>query len=861
MFRSLTALTIFSTAILFAQGERSSLNGTVTDSTGSAIPNAAVTVTENATNVETKTSTTTSGVYRVNYLPPGNYKISISAAGFRTDVAPKVDLRVAQTLTVDFKLEIGQVSDQVTVEGESPQLETGSAEIGRYVTKREFDTWPIQVDDGQRQIQTFIFSSLPGTVGDTFQGSINGGQQYSHEILIEGMSLGRFDLQGGSNNEFSPSAEAVSEFKLQTGTIGAQYGGGQTAVANFAIKSGTNDLHGTAAVFVQNDILRANGFVNNALGREKPPYKLFNWTYGVGGPVYIPKVYNGRNKTFFFTNLEKTRVRNFASFSRSTLPIPAFKRGDFSRLLNPAFTGDPKSGSNIGTDALGRPVLYGQVYDPQTTRQVNGKTVRDPFPGNIIPADRFDPVAGKILQLAPITDPISDTLLNNIPNIGTCCPVFDQTTIGVKIDHIVNSNHRLSGYYNHEKRIRNNSPGGRWGIPPGTPTDVYQLQNTPGNLARFTEDWTISPSVINHFGAGYNRFGNLNYSAFINQDWPGKIGLQNVPQTNFPLLRFSGKPVFGGGIGAGGKLGSGNVNGSYNGSTIFADDLTIVRGSHSFKLGTEVRLYYYNNRTLSDSGTFQFSPQQTDLPGFDNNTGQSFASFLLGAVQSTSRSVILTNPGHRTHTPAFYFSDDWKVTKTFTLNMGLRWEIIGGIYEVAGRMTDIDFNKPNPGAGNLPGALVFAGDLHKKTFQDTNYKQLSPRFGFAWAPTFGGRQRFVLRGGYGINNEAPVTTAFDTPSLFGYNGSISLNAANTPRRFQQDPVTYLRNPYPSLNSPLPNKDPAGANGQGFTYVAPNSSKLGYVQNFNLGVGYQLPASFVLDLGYVGNKGTRLVSYG
>jgi hypothetical protein len=171
------------------------------------------------------------------------------------------------------------------------------------VTKKEFDTWPVPVGDGQRQIQTFIFSSLPGTVGDTFQGSINGGQNYSHEILIEGIPLGRFDLQGGSNNEFSPSAESISEFKMQTGTVGAQYGGGQTAIANFGIKSGTNQFHGSGFGYIQNDALRANSFSNKSLGRDaagkeirpRPPYKLSNYGYAFSGPVWIPKVYNGRN--------------------------------------------------------------------------------------------------------------------------------------------------------------------------------------------------------------------------------------------------------------------------------------------------------------------------------------------------------------------------------------------------------------------------------------------------------------------------------------------------------------------------------------------------------------------------------------
>src|SRR5262245_3820580 len=482
----------------FAQGERGSFNGIVTDSTGAIVPNAEVIALNKLTNVETKTVTTDAGVYRLTYLPTGTYKITVKVTGFQTAVADNITLLVAQTLTVDIKLQAGQVTETVTVSASTPPLESSTAEIGRYVTKKEFDTWPVAVGDGRRQIQNFIFTSLPGTFGGTFEGSINGGQYYSHEILIEGMPLGRFDLQGGSNNEFSPSADAVSEFKLQTGTMGAQYGGGQTSVANFAIKSGKNDYHGTGFTYVQNEILRANSFSNKALGRDaagneirpRPPFKLFNYGAGFGGPVKIPKIYNGRNKTFFYANVEVTRQRDFVSTSLGTLPTKAYKSGDFSQLLNPVFTGNANSGTQVGTDVFGRPVIFGALYDPRTTRQlavgqVDARTgltatsagvVRERFPGNIIPQSEWSPVARNILTMAPITDPINDRMLLNIPTISSSSPVFDERMYSVKVEHLITERHKVSAYYGHNFRLRNNSPGGRWGIPPNTPTGVYQLQ-------------------------------------------------------------------------------------------------------------------------------------------------------------------------------------------------------------------------------------------------------------------------------------------------------------------------------------------------------------------------------------------------
>jgi hypothetical protein len=843
-------------ALMFAQGERGTLNGTITDPNAAVVPNATVVATNVDTNVEFKATTTEAGVYRLPYLPAGNYKITASAAGFRTSVADNVILAVAQTLTVDLRLELGQVAEQVTVVAESPLIETGSSEIGRYVTKREFDTWPVAVGDGRRQLQSFIFRSLPGTTGGEWQGSINGGQQYSHEILIEGIPLGRFDLQGGSNNEFSPSAEAVSEFKLQTGTVGAQYGGGQTAVANFAIKSGTNELHGSAYDYLQNDALRANSSTNNALNRRRPPYKLNNWGVGAGGPVYIPKIYDGRNRTFWYANYERTRVRDYNSIAFSTLPTVEMKKGDFSRLFDPAYTGNAASGSVVGTDALGRPVRFGQIYDPKSARLVNGVVVRDPFENNIIPQSAWSNVSKKIVNEVGIDDPVLPTLLSNMPNLSGCCPVFNEHMFSAKGEHNVTSYQRISAFFSMNHRKRNNSPGGRWGNPPGRPTGVYQNQYTPGRMVRLAHDWTVRPTIINHLALGYNRFGNLNESVFVDQDWASKIGLQNTAPTTFPALTFTGSTILGGGIGASNRLGSENRGGSYNGSTIFQDDLTIVHGKHNFKLGTEVRFYYYNTRNKDGTGTFNFQSVQTQQPGFATSTGHAFASFLIGGVNNTMRAISPTNPGHRTRVPAFYFSDDWKVTQKLTLNMGIRWEIIGGIFEVAGRTANMDPALPNPGAGNIPGAMVWAEDLKKNSFQNTNWKQISPRFGFAYAFS----PKFVLRGGYGVNNAPPVL-AWNLPSTAGYNGTITLSPSNTALRFPQDPVMYLDQPYPSFTGSLPNKTPTFQNGQGATFINPNVTKLGYVQNFNLGIQYQLPQNFVLEVSYIGNKGTNLNSGG
>jgi hypothetical protein len=857
MFSRLLSTFLLASLGLWAQGERGTFNGTVIDPSGAVIAGATVKALHPATGVETSTTTTEAGVYRMPYLVPGTYRISVTAPGFKAAVRENVVLSVAQTLTVDFVMEVGNITDQVTVSSEPPLLETGTAELGSYVTKKEFDSWPIAVGDGRRQIQQFIFTSLPGTVGSTWQGSINGGQNFSHEILIDGISVGRMDLAGGANNEFSPSAESVSEFKLQTGTVSAQYSGGQTSVANFATKSGTNSLHGSAYYYGQNDALRANSFNANASGVRRQPFKQHNWGYSVGGPVLIPKLYNGKNRTFFFTNLERTTQKNFTDGGFTTLPMPDYKQGNFARLLNPGFTGDARSGTSVGTDALGRPVVFGAIYDPSTSRQVGNTWVRDPFAGNVIPRNRFSNVSSKILELAPIDNPLFDTMLRNTPALGACCPVFRETMLTMRGDHNFNSSHRLNAMYNRNFRSRFNSPGGRWGVPPGTPTNVYQNQNTPGTMVRMAYDFQIKGNLLGRAALGYNRFGNNNESVYVDQDWPSKVGLQNVPGTHFPVLTFSGQPFQGGGIGAGGRLGSGNRGGSYNGSTIGQVDMTYVRGKHNIKFGAENRRYYYNTRNKSGSGDFAFSPNQTALPGFINQTGHSFASFLLGEYASTSRAVSPNNFGHRWRTLGTYIQDDWKLTRKLTLNLGLRWEIVGGLIEVAGRMSGIDFALPNPAAGNRPGALAFADDRGRRGFQDTYWKQFSPKFGFAYAWS----EKMVLRGGYGINNTPAISNGFGFGGTLGYNGNIAVNSANTPIRFAEDSLGRLDAPYPSFTGTLPNKNPSLANGIGIDYYPLSGNRLPYVQNWNFGIQYQLPASTVLEVNYVGNKGTRLIAKG
>jgi hypothetical protein len=847
IFLRALVLTLMALSVLFGQGERGAITGLISDPSGAAIPNAEVLAKDSTNGAEFKATTTTAGIYRIPYMPPSTYRVTVTVPGFKTAVVEPVLVSVAAVVTANVSMQVGDVTQSLTVNANETHLDTATSQIGYSVTPEEFRTWPIDSSDcGQRQIQAFIYNSLPGAVGCSFQGSINGGPNFTHEVLIEGMSIGRADI-AGDTAEYTPSVDAVSDFTLQTGALSAQYGGGLTAVANFNIKSGTNQFHGTGYEYLFNDALNANSFDNNATGIPKSDsvFKQNNFGGSFGGPVFIPKVYNGKNKTFFFFSYEGTRTESEGIGSLKTLPSSDFKDGNFSSLLNPAFTGNPNSGTVIGTNAAGSPVVFGAIYDPHSTVQLNnGSYVRTPFPGNIIPMSDISKVSASILSQAPIPNPLFATFLRNYPGIDNQ-PLFTLDTYGGKLDHVINDKHRLSVFVNSNQRNRDNGARNAYEPIPGSATGPYALQEIHGIIARATEDWTINAHWLNHFGFGYNRLLNSNNSASFGQDWPSKIGLNGVAETTFPQIAFTGTTVQGGSLT---QLGRSNAGNEPNGSYIVQNDTTWIHGAHNIRFGVEVRKYFYDQDPIGNtSGTFTFGPDQTADPSNLQSTGFAFASFLLGAPAKTSLSISPVLPQSRWLTPAFYMTDDWKVSRKLTLNLGLRWDIVGPLYEVDHRSSGLDPTLPNPGAGNYPGALVFLSQLNRDSFQNTNWKEFGPRVGFAYGIT----SWMVMRGGYGINYSPPISNGFGLSSIDGYNGSNNFQTST------RDPVFYWDNGYPAYNHTLPAIDPTLDNGNGINYVASNSNREPYAQNYTLGFQFLLPKSTTVSANYVGNKGTRL----
>ena len=806
----------------FAQGERGAITGLITDAGGAVVPNVEVVATHLQTNSTFRAISTSVGSYRIPYLPPGNYKVTAALTGFKNAVAEPVVVAVAAVVTTDLKLELGSSTESITVSADVTRLESTSSELGYTVSSEDYHAWPVSSnDDGQRQIQSFIFNSLPGSAGDSYSGSINGGPQMSHEVYIEGISIGRADI-AGDTAEFEPSVDAVSEFRLQTGGLSAAYGGGLTAVANFNIKSGTNTLHGTAYDYVMNSVLNATGFDNNAYGTPKAPFKQNSYGVAAGAPLYVPKVYNGKNRSFWFFSYEADRKREGMASGFRTLPTAANKQGDFS-------------------------VLPQAIYDPHSTvKLASGAYSRTPFPGNKIPTTAFSKVSASILQLAPIPDPTLPGILRNIVGIINQ-PIFNLDTFGGKFDQTITDEHKLSFYINSNERVRYNGAGKGYLPVPGSASGSFALQDIHGTMVRVGYDATITPRLLNHLGVGYNRLNNANSSLSLGQGWPAKIGLNGVADTTFPLISWSGTTAQGGSLTA---LGRNNAGVEPNGSTIVANDTTWIHGSHSIRWGAEVRKYFYNQDYRNGtSGGFTFGPAQTADPQNAGTTGYSFASFLLGATAKTSLNIAKVNPQSRIWTPAFYVADDWKVSRRLTVNLGLRWDIVGGVYEINNYSSGLDPTAPNPGAAGYPGALVFLSDLKRKSFQNTFYGELGPRLGFAYSVN----TRLVVRGGYGLMYTPPIANTWGLATIDGYSGSN--NFATSTR----DPNFYWDAGYPAYTHTLPNKDPALDNGSSITYAAPNSSRQPYTQNYTIGLQYLLNSDTTITANYVGNRGSRLNS--
>ncbi len=748
-FLCAASLTLLFSPFVSGQSDRGVITGGVTDKDGALIAGATVTATNAATNIASTAVTTSGGRYTIPALPVGTYKIRVERAGFKIANVDNVIVNASTTTAVDVRMEVGDLSQTVDiVSATGAQVQTENAKISSGVTNKLVEELPLVVGGAMRNafdLAVLTPEARPfGTSSGGADFSIGGGQGGAWGITLDGVNAGtaRFgSTQWASVN--TPSLEGITEFTVDTNGFKAEYGRASGGNLSFASKGGTNQYHGSAYEFVRNNVFDARSYFENTRGILKQ--HDFGWSFG--GPVWIPKIYKGNNKTFFFSTMEWFRNRRAGQPFNASVPTPEMYTGDFSKWVD-------RDGKMI------------PIYDPATTRLVSGIRVRDPFPGNIIPAGRVSPFAKQYLDIVksgigPTTNAAPGTFdyvnQNFVKQSGTSLDPW--TKFSVRGDHTFSEKNKISGLYNY----------GYHGVVPGR--DGFPGLGGPANTGRlgdqrsdvFRLNWTrvIRPNIVNAFVAGGNNWRENNSSPNAKgSGWEDRICLPGVFDCNFYMLRARFAEYAGWGESAG--------DGSENTVYSFGDDLSIVSGRHSFKLGyLYERLHYNGFGRQTMSGEVQFSRLSTSVPG-DNNLvtggGNSFASLLLGEVFSAStENNRFVSQQWRSH--SMYFQDDWKITPKLTLNLGVRYEFTLPPLEGDDKWSDFTPDRPNPNADNFPGALRFAGEgpgrEGSRSLVPGWYGGLGPRFGFAYSLN----DKTVIRGGaarsFGVVRTTTGSTHFD----------------------------------------------------------------------------------------------------
>ncbi len=889
-----------------AQTNRGAITGTVLDPTGAVVVGVKVTARNAETGITAEAEASDEGSYRLQQLPAGIYTLTATAQGFKTAEITGVVVEVNTTTSRDIALETGAVSETVTVSSEGAvTIQSDTSDIGTVVKPRQVLELPLAAGGvggfGIRSAEAFTFLTPgvlgPGTAtdngqnndgsqnGGTFQSKFAGSQNFSNEVLLEGASTFRTE-NGSSFDETAPSIEAFQEFKVLTSNLSAEFGRTGGGITSFAFRSGTNDFNGSAYDFFRNRVLNANRYFRNALGRNPDgtlvaprTFSNFNNFGGtIGGPIFLPRfgeggprLYNGRNRSFFFVIYENSR-QNFGGGSPVTLPTTAFRNGDFSSILD--------TSRQVGSDALGRPVFFGQLFDPTTTRAVTvpdpsrpGQTttgfVRDPFPGNIIPASRFSRVAQNVLGFVP-TPNLPGIVREGFPSenflIGVSASPLNVQTYAVKLDHAITETSRLSGSYSYRQNVRvvdaRSLPDE---INRGNQDQIFTTR-----YLRLAHDQTFSSTILNHFNLGLNRTVSQNTSASFGGNFPSLLGITGVAQSTFPDFNFGGRIQ---------DIGFGFNNINIDNGLRINDFVSVVAGNHSLRIGGDFRYQQYTpSNQGGTSGNFNFSSDQTAAPllggGVVTNSGFGFASFLLGQVGSAGINVRPNIVQFRTQYYAAFVQDDWKVRQNLTLNLGLRYDVDVPRRELANRYSGFDPALPNPGAGGRLGALAFADQttqgLNSTRFADTYYKNIGPRVGFAYSPDrggdgvlgklLGGAGKTVFRGGFGIYYQALQYADFGEQASSGFNARADFNTGLSGLR-SFDPTFNLDAGLPAIpaNRTPPFIDASFLNLQNINYVARSHGRGGMITNYSFEMQRELSTDLVLNVGYIGTQGHHLRS--
>jgi hypothetical protein len=844
-------------AALHAQDPRGFIRGTVTDTTGAVIPAAKVRATSEETGVAAVSQTNEAGLYNIPYLIPGFYRLTVEQTGFKSFVRAKIEVRVSETVEVPIQLEVGSLSETVEVRDTSPTLETASASLGLVMDQRRISELPQR--GGNPLELTLLAPGVANTTNlrlrksmapeATSDISADGAGRFNNEFQIDGISNTAADRgQGYARVAYAPPASAVREFKMQTSAYDASVGHTMGSVVNVSTASGTNDLHGEAHWFLRHSALDAPNFFNNKNNTPRPVYQDNRYGLSIGGPIWLPKIYNGRNRTFFFYAFEGNQFGVPTQFTR-TVPTAAQRNGDFSALLG-------LTNANY------------QVYDPFTIAPAaGGRFSRQPFPGNLIPASLLDPLGVNLTNLYPLPNAPNTATADGRNNFFSAPKAIQKTYSNlIRFDHAISENHRvfLRAHYDFWKEDKNHD----------FLNEINGIhQNRPNRGVALDDVIVLNPTTVLNIRYGFTStkwwqyrtsrgfdLGALGFSPqLVSLTESGQSPLPRITPGAYSQLSWWENPGDG-------------VNSSLTHSAIA--NVTKIKGNHSIRFGPEYRVYrsFNNRRPIGVSPDLSFTNVYTRGP-LDNSPtapiGQDLAAMLLGIPAGSME--ITANSALQNQYFALYLHDDWKVNRRLTVNIGLRYEIETPITERYNRLVaSFDGSTPNPidaqaranyGLNPIPeipvadfralGGLTWVneGGRSRSPFQGER-NNFMPRLGFALQLT----QKTILRGGYGIFfNTLGVNTIL--PLQTGFTQSTPIQAS------LDNGLTYratTANPFPTGLL-----QPAGASGgletnlgQGLTtYFHPN--KQGYAQRWSLGIQHVLPGQLLLDTSYVANRGTRL----
>jgi hypothetical protein len=822
---SICALTALA---LPGQEFRATLQGVITDPSEAAIPGATVTLRNTATGIERQESPDQSGHYLFSFVDPGRYSLTVKAPGFKTAVRQGIAVSINDNLKFDVQLTLGQSAETVEVTADVGAVQAESSSLGSVISRETVDMQPLK---GHSSL--FLYMDAPGVVGNRYLEdtrptdtgtnvlfTANGSPPATGEVSVDGVSNTVNVGRGLYLSPWVPSTEAVQEIKIITGTLPAEYGRAAGVFTNVVIKSGTNSLHGSLYDYLRNSDVDANLFFQRGLGQKLTPYSTNYYGGTVGGPVWIPKLYNGKDRTFFFFSYEGAHEGNGQGPSLS-VPTTLMRQGNFSQFS-------------------------GALYDPFSTHMVNGVPTRDPVPGNIIPLSRQDPVAQKIMNYWPTP---------NNPNVSAATPWINDYVQGSKwptIDNVWVMKFDQKVGDKHQIYVRANHGTGFFNFNydfPGIATPGRNVVHRPNAGIAVDDTYLISPRTVldTRLGYTYGKEEQQPYSANFDLASLGfpQAFVNSTQFKNFPAVSVSGFETLEGGVGWKEQPG-------YNYS--LQSNLSMQRGKHFLKTGVQINLLRGNFLSNTyPSGNFSFGPNQSGGPRADvpsTGTGLAMASLLYGFPSSGSveydTGVSLQNVYY-----GVFFQDDYRVTRKLTLNLGLRWEYQTPATERYNRTTrGFAYNGASPlqiPGLNLAGGLLYAGvGGQPRGIYNSDLNNFGPRIGLAWSLD----SKTVIRAGYSLSYIPLVGMVYPT----AYSNTTSMVTTQD----GYTPYNLLSNPFPTGQLPaVGNSQGLGTLiGQNVQFVDP-SDRTPMFHNWHFDIQRELAPQTVLTVSYVGSRAYHL----